>query len=107
MANIKFISYTGKYPNLCSGVLTLEIDGVEVRFGHNYDNFDTLEDGNYEKFWMSGGSASFDEDYNGVVETDAWELDIDSLDERFWDIADELIDVFNENVDFGCCGGCL
>ena len=25
--NVKFISYTGKYPNLCCGDLTLEIDG--------------------------------------------------------------------------------
>lgn len=106
MANIKFISYTGRYPNLCSGVLTLEIDGEIVRFGHDYSKF-FVKDNNYPKFWMSGGSAGFDEDYNGIVETDAWELDIDSLDERFWEIADELIDVFNENVDFGCCGGCL
>ena len=25
--HVKFISYTGKYPNLCGGILTLEIDG--------------------------------------------------------------------------------
>ena len=25
--HVKFISYTGKYPNLCSGIITLEIDG--------------------------------------------------------------------------------
>lgn len=32
--HIKFISYTGKYPNLCSGVLTLEIDGRIIKFGN-------------------------------------------------------------------------
>lgn len=24
---VEFVSYTGKYPNLCSGVLTLKING--------------------------------------------------------------------------------
>ena len=28
---IKFISYTGEYPNLCRGTLTVEIDGKEVK----------------------------------------------------------------------------
>lgn len=40
--DIKFISYTGKYPNLCDGILTLEIDGEQVSFGYDmysrYDN---------------------------------------------------------------------
>ena len=35
-SRVKFISYTGEYPNLCSGVLTLEIDGKEYKFGHNF-----------------------------------------------------------------------
>lgn len=101
---MKFISYTGEYPNLCNGVLTVEIDGKEVKFGHDYCQPD---DNNYEKFWTSGGSVSFDEDYNEEVETNAWELDISELDEKFWDIANDLIDIFNENVKYGCCGGCV
>lgn len=107
MANIKFISYTGRYPNLCNGVLTLEIDGEVVCFGHNYDNFDILEDGNYDSFWTSGGSVSLDADYNEEVKIGVWELVLDNLDERFWDIADELIGIFNKNVKYGCCGGCV
>lgn len=31
--NVKFISYTGKYPCLCMGVLTLEIEGEKYKFG--------------------------------------------------------------------------
>lgn len=31
--HVNFVSYTGSYPNLCSGVLTLEIDGKEITFG--------------------------------------------------------------------------
>ena len=30
---VEFVSYTGEFPNLCRGVLTLRIDGEEVRFG--------------------------------------------------------------------------
>ena len=29
---VKFISYDGKYPNYCSGTLTLEIDGETAVF---------------------------------------------------------------------------
>lgn len=37
-SHVKFISYTGKWPNLCSGILTLEIDGKEVQFGYGTSN---------------------------------------------------------------------
>ena len=52
--HVQFISYTGRYPNLCSGVLTLKIDGEICHFGHepysyNYDE-DRYNDDNYEKF---------------------------------------------------------
>lgn len=32
-SHVKFISYTGEWPNLGSGILTLEIDGKKARFG--------------------------------------------------------------------------
>lgn len=32
--NVEFVSYTGGWPNLCSGVLTLKIHGEEHRFGY-------------------------------------------------------------------------
>ena len=28
--DVKFINYTGGYPNLCSGQLTLEVDGEGI-----------------------------------------------------------------------------
>lgn len=34
ITHVKFVSYTGRYPNLCSGILTLEIDGENVNFGY-------------------------------------------------------------------------
>ena len=36
--HIEFISYTGKYPALCYGVLTLKIDNEEVAFGFDLND---------------------------------------------------------------------
>ena len=117
---VEFIEYTGKYPNLCNGVLTVKIDGEIVKFGHNYDseNIEHSEDGamifraeigcpHEDEFWSSGGYVWFDNDWGAHVETDEWVLLEDELAHKYWDIADELIAVFNMNVPFGCCGGCV
>ena len=120
-SRVKFISYTGEYPNLCSGVLTLEIDGKTYKFGHNYMNRhyhpETGEwvqededpmDPNFNAFWTSGGCVTGgapDWDYD--VETDEWEIDVNELPQQFWDVADEIDAVFNANVRWGCCGGCI
>lgn len=84
--HVKFISYTGKYPNLCGGILTLEIDGRTIRFGNRY--VDSTVD--YPKFWESGGSCSFNE-----------------IPDCFKKYAEEIDEIFNANVPYGCCGGCL
>lgn len=97
MANhVKFISYTGKYPNLCSGDLTLEIDGKIYRF-KRYEN----------RFWRSGGYVSFYDDWSADVGTGEWEIDVESLPEEIRKYADEIAEVFNANVAPGCCGGCV
>jgi hypothetical protein len=118
-SRVKFISYTGEYPNLCSGVLTLEIDNVQYKFGHEYMNYHFDDKGvgrftdedhehpNFNSFWTSGGSVSHDGHWNWEVDTDEWEIDVNELPEQFWDVADEINEVFNENVPFGCCGGCI
>lgn len=100
---IKFISYDGEYPNLCSGTLTLDIDGEVVTFGYKYDKV------NYPQFWHSGGSCGFlgcdyDETY---CNNEEWELDEAALPAKYKNIGKELIQVFNNNVRWGCCGGCL
>lgn len=106
---VEFISYTGEYPNLCSGVLTVRIDGKEVRFGHDYNKFESWKtDGNYDAFWASGGETGFIGDYeDDYVMSDEWLLILEILPNEYKDYADELIDMFNENVPYGCCGGCL
>lgn len=46
MAKIKFISYDGAYPVLCSGKLTVEIDGKTITFGQTkyYPGLNNKED---------------------------------------------------------------
>ena len=86
---IKFISYDGKYPNLCSGTLVLEIDGAERSF----------------KYCLSsGGSVTFDKDWNENVTSGEW---IFYSDELTNEQNAEITEIVNENVRWGCCGGCV
>ena len=63
---------------------------------------------NYEQFWSSGGSCYFQNGYEDpVVENKEWHIYKEDLPEKFQDIANEIDKVFNENVTWGCCGGCL
>lgn len=101
--NVKFISYTGCYPNLCNGVLTLEIEGIEYMFGHDYRQWKSWEtDGNFHKFWHSGGGL----DSNYCSYEGEWEINVKELPEQFRKYAAEIDMVFNDNVPYGCCGGC-
>lgn len=105
--HVKFISYTGSYPNLCRGILTLEIDGKRYRFGHNYMK-DYHNDGNYNSFWSSGGSCGFTDNWsNSYVDHGEWIIDVNDLPEEIKKYAAEIDEVFNNNVNWGCCGGCL
>ena len=100
-ANVEFVSYTGKWPNLCSGILTLRIYGKEHRFGYG--------SGMHEPFWSSGGSCSFPNGYGGnpYVSERPWIIDAERLADAFKPLAPEIDEVFNNNVLFGCCGGCI
>ena len=89
---VKFIDYTGRWPNLCSGTLTLEIEGEVVRFSSERDT----------RFWYSGGSCC---GFN--VTREPWIIDMDDIPEKYRKYYYEIVHVFNENVEWGCCGGCL
>lgn len=94
-SHVKFISYTGKWPNFCSGILTLEIDGKKACFGYGTLN---------GPFWTSGGGIN-----PGCKGTyyGEWEINVLERPEQYRKYAKEIDEVFNENVEWGCCGGCI
>ena len=107
--HVEFVSYTGQYPNLCGGVLTLRIDGEEVRFGHDMKDFSFTNgytDGNYDRFWQSGGSCGMDGKVYRLTSGRDWIIHYDQIPEKFRVYADEIDSEFNRNVQGGCCGGC-
>lgn len=95
---IEFVSYDGAYPNLCSGTLTLLIDDKEYKFGWLAEN---------EQFWVSGGSVSFNDEWEEKISKRKWKVKKSALPDFLKPHAQELIDLFNKHVPKGCCGGCV
>lgn len=97
---VRFISYDGAYPNLCSGTLVMEIDGKEHLFGYH-------KGCNHRSFWTSGGCVEFDKDCSEIVTEGEWECSKDALPADLQPYADEIFAEFKANVPNGCCGGCV
>jgi len=92
MKRLKFVSYNGKYPNLCSGQLIMELDGNKIIFP--------------KYCLLSEGSVSFTDNWDEVVTQGAWS--ITSFPKYFpEELKQEAKDLVNENIEFGCCGGCI
>lgn len=87
---VEFVSYDGEYPNLCSGELVLRIEGKEVNLGRYCLH--------------SGGNAWVDYELCDHTEWGAWSVDVP---EELTQYIDEITEVVNDNVPWGCCGGCL
>ena len=106
-SNVKFVSYSGRYPNLCRGVLILIIDDEEVQFGHNYLDYDyktnKFKDNNYDEFWSSGGGLT--ENYTPY--RGEWKIDVNEIPAKYRKYAKEIDNIFNTYVPKGCCGGCV
>ena len=75
---IEFIEYTGRYPNLCSGVLTVIINGKKYKFGHQTNDYDfknnCYNDNNFPEFWKSGGRILSNKEYDMWSEYGEWQL---------------------------------
>ena len=89
---VLFVSYDGEYPNLCRGTLVLNVDGKDIVFPPH-----SLQ---------SGGSTYFTNHYaNSHITEGEWTIEFPD------DFPDELMEeatqVVNDNVRYGCCGGCL
>jgi hypothetical protein len=92
MEHVKFVSYDGSYPNLCSGTLKLLV-------GEKIYTFESHA-------LSSGGGVSFDENWSENVTDGPWE--INTWPEGFpEELKTEALGVVNENVSWGCCGGCV
>ena len=89
---VEFISYDGKYPNLCRGTLVLKINNKTVKF---------------DNCLRSGGRVWFDDDWDEHVETGRWSVYSDEIPEEYKHLIEEITDVVNDNVECGCCGGCV
>lgn len=86
---VEFVSYSGAYPNLCSGELVLKINGETVYF---------------ENALSSGGAVWFDDDWLEHVESGAWSV---SIPEKYLEFKNEIEECINANIPWGCCGGCV
>jgi hypothetical protein len=92
MSRLDFVSYNGAWPNLCSGTLVLRLDGKQIVFP--------------EYCLSSGGSVSFTADWDEVVTSGSWS--ISEFPKGFPDaLKQEAVRIVNNNVSFGCCGGCV
>ena len=112
MNKIEFVSYSGEYPNLCRGTLVVKIDGKEVSFGNTTKFLRDDENlADYPRFWCSGGSVSFDENWNEeVISGCDWEMSSPNEKDyppEIWKLLPDILEVMNENVTGGCCGGCV
>lgn len=105
--HVTFVSYSGRYPNLCCGTLVLNIDGELITFDYLSNKADSKKV--FPSFWHSGGSTGFaGPGYeNPYTETNEWNICVEELPEKYRQYASEIDEVFNENVPFGCCGGCI
>ena len=88
-SRVKFISYDGKYPNLCRGILTVEIEGKIISIPRYSCS--------------SGGSVTWDEQWNFYIERGPWTVNVP---DQYADYKEEIEECMNANVKWGCCGGC-
>lgn len=90
---VEFVSYDGKYPCLCMGTLTIKVDGKAYRFNHAMISGGCICGGPYTNWdmWSEQGD---------------WEINLDEHPE-LEPYKEEITRVVNDNVEQGCCGGCI
>lgn len=99
--HVSFVTYSGKWPNLCRGVLILNIDGKDVSFGYD-------DDCDHIPFWMTDGSCGFKNNYKqSYINKDKWLINYNKIPDEYKKYANEIDRLFNAYVEYGCCGGCL
>lgn len=86
---VEFVDYTGEFPNLCRGTLIINVNGKRFELSR------ILRPGG--SVWVDNGDER--------VEDGPWKLY--SLPDELKHLHDEIESLVNENVMWGCCGGCI
>lgn len=86
------IEYDGEWPNLCSGHLTVIVDGVRWEFP--------------QCCLLSGGAVWFDDDGGEHVEQGEWFIRKwpEGFPENWKGSVESAV---NASIEWGCCGGCV
>jgi len=87
---VEFVSYDGKLPCLCMGTLVIKVNEKIYSF---------------KQAMISGGHIDGDI-HHMWAEQDDWRIDLEEHPE-LEPYKDEITKVVNENVEQGCCGGCI
>ena len=90
---VEFVSYDGKWPCLCSGTLIIKVDGKTYSFKHAMISGGGI---------FGGPSTNWDM----WAEEGDWKIDLEEHPE-LEQYKEENEKVVNENVEHGCCGGCI
>ena len=93
MRDIQFVSYDGAYPNLCSGTLVLSVDGENISA-----DFCLMSEG--EAGVILGGEERI---IKGPWRVKFWRFEKVLT---FPEMA-RITELVNQNVEWGCCGGCI
>ena len=90
---VEFVSYDGKWPCLCSGTLIIKVDGKTYSF---------------KNAMISGGCicGGPHTDWDMWSEQGDWKINLDEHPE-LEPYKEEITRVVNDNVEQGCCGGCI
>lgn len=90
---IEFVKYTGEWPALCAGKLYFKVNGKEYKI----------------KGLVSGGEVGFKGGYGGesYINKGPWSLHDYNFPEELKPYKRLITKMVNENIEYGCCGGCL
>lgn len=114
---IEFVSYDGEWPNLCRGTLIIrvkeyvedfscdEAEDFESSIEEKHAEFKEYE---FKNILRTGGSCDFSDDYRqSHIDQEPWWIYKSDLPDELKPYKKKIEEVINENIPWGCCGGCL
>lgn len=90
------------------GMLTIKVNGCKMTFGGCLDDKLNYVTGDYSSFCSTSGCVRCNSEGVFDVEHGEWYYDgYTKLPDVIKDNIDEVMELFNEHVPYGCCGGCI